>query len=166
MCPWYNEELIAISENDASRCKALYSALTDGGENADPAKIPTGLVVIKSAWPGAAGELLYCGGTMLNAERRHALTWVGGGQPPTTPPGGELWDIQPTETGHYTIKSAWPGAAGELLYCGGPTLNAERRHVLTWVGGGQPPTAPSGGELWEVQPSPVSRVRPSWVETP
>ena len=38
MCPWYNEELIAISENDASRCKALYScAHTDGGgENADP----------------------------------------------------------------------------------------------------------------------------------
>ena len=41
MCPWYNEELIAISENDASRCKALYPALTDGGENDDPAKIPT-----------------------------------------------------------------------------------------------------------------------------
>ena len=24
MGPWYNEELKAISENDASRCKALY----------------------------------------------------------------------------------------------------------------------------------------------
>ena len=116
-------------------------------------KIPTGVVVIKSAWPRAAGELLYCGATTLNAKRRHVLTWIGGAQPPTAPPGGELWDIQPTKNGHYTIKSAWPGAAGELLYCGATTLNAGRRHVLTRVGGARPRTTPPGGELWDIQPT-------------
>ena len=80
------------------------------------------------------------------------LTWIGGELPPTGPPGGELWDIQPTMTGHYTIKSAWPGATGEFLYCGGSKLNEERRHVLTWLGGELPPTSPPGGELWDIQP--------------
>ena len=115
-----------------------------------PIAVPTGVVRIKSAWPGAIGELMYCGGPKLNPQRRHVLTWIGGENPPTGPPGGELWDIQPTMTGHYTIKSAWPGATGELMYCGGAKLNEERRHVLTWIGGENPPTGPPGGELWDI----------------
>jgi len=39
-------------------------------------------------------ELLYVGGTMFDDQRRHGLTWVGGCDPPTTPPFGHLWTIE------------------------------------------------------------------------
>jgi large subunit ribosomal protein L40e len=41
------------------------------------------------------GEYLYAGtGAMLDANNRHALTWVGGGKPPTSPIGGEMFEIE------------------------------------------------------------------------
>ena len=96
---------------------------------------------------------MYCGGPKLNDQRRHVLTWIGGAPPPTEPAGGELWDISMTPTGNFMIKSAWPGeGGGEILYCGGPKLNDQRRRVLTWIGGELPPTGPAGGELWDIQP--------------
>ena len=144
---------MAIRHAPVGRPCTLARFATDRKRSIVPIAVPTGVVRIKSAWPGATGEFMYCTGLKLNPERRRVLTWFERETlPPTGPRGGELWDIQPTMTGHYTIKSAWPGATGELMYCGGSKLNEELRHVLTWIGGENPPTGPPGGELWDIQP--------------
>ena len=112
-----------------------------------------------------ADEQLYVGSSLLDASRRHALTWTG--QPHQDPAmAWELLPVQPVEyartherkkgrgvdtdavtaanSNAYRIRNV---STGEFLYTGSNMLDANRRHALTWVG--NPNKDPA--MVWELQ---------------
>ena len=51
--------------------------------------------------------------------------------------------------GGYTLTSPMFNSAGEMMYIGSSTLDEQRRHALTWIGG----EGPDGAQgLWEFIP--------------
>lgn len=94
-----------------------------------------------------AGEMMYLGSSLLDEQRRHALTWIGG----EGPDGAQgLWEFIPDPGGqsYYRIRHA---AQQEYLYVGSNLLPCgSRRIALSWVGGGSHPSSEGAAGVWEV----------------
>ena len=76
------------------------------------------------------GEALCTGEATLDASRRHVVTRASAADD------GAVWQLLPAAghpAGSFRLRNS---ANGEFLYTGSNTLDASRRRVLTWVGGG------------------------------
>jgi hypothetical protein len=100
--------------------------------------------VVRTA--GNNNEVMYTGSQLLNNKRRCVVTWVGGGHV-----NGEsgVWSMEPVDaTNHHLVRIRNCGS-GELMYVGSTVLDERRRHVVTWVGGGN---VEGNGAIWEFIP--------------
>lgn len=90
-------------------------------------------------------ELLFVGGGILDSQRRFALTSIGGSLAEPDP--SRSWELVPhlNKPNQFKIRHI---CTREFLYCGSRTLDASRRHVLTWIGDHNEDPA----MIWEILP--------------
>ena len=89
----------------------------------------------------SAGEPLSVGAATLDANRRHVVARIVGGSAGVA----DHWELTPAgTTACFRIRHA---ESRELMYVGSRALDASRRRVVTWVGGGD---VEGDAAVWEL----------------